>query len=112
MHLGGTDSVGAIEGVVKGRNDQVAGNSVVVIVPPPNRRENPAAFRTAITDQRGSFSVQGLLPGEYTLIALEDVDPAAYQNPESLKDFEGSGIKTIVERGSRSVVDIRVIPKS
>src|SRR5713101_7145825 len=65
LYLGGPGSVGAIEGVVKTREDQPAGNSIVMIVPAPNRRQNPAAFRTVITDQLGSFSVLGLLPGEY-----------------------------------------------
>lgn len=112
LYLGGPGSVGAIEGVVKTREDQPAGNSIVMIVPAPNRRENPAAFRTVITDQLGSFSVPGLLPGEYTLLAFEDVDADAFQNPELLRDFESSGIKVIVERGSRKVLEIRVIPKS
>lgn len=59
LYLGGPGSVGAIEGVVKTREDQPAGNSIVMIVPAPNRRQNPAAFRTVITDQLGSFSVLG-----------------------------------------------------
>lgn len=112
LYLGGPGSVGAVEGVVKTREDQPAGNSLVMIVPAPNRRENPAAFRTVITDQVGSFSVPGLLPGEYTLLAFEDVDADAFQNPELLRDFESSGIKVIVERGRRNILEVRVIPKS
>ncbi len=112
LYLGGPGSVGVIEGVVKIREDQPAGNSIVMIVPAPNRRENPAAFRTVITDQLGSFSLPGLLPGEYTLLAFEDVDAGAFQNPELLRDFESSGVKVIVERGSRNILEVRVIPKS
>jgi len=112
LYLGGAGSVGTIKGVVKSRNDQPAGNSVVVIAPAPNRRENPAAFRTAITDQVGVFSVRGLLPGEYTILAWEDVEANAYQNPQFLADSESSGVKATVERGSSKVVDVRVIPRS
>jgi hypothetical protein len=112
LYLGGAGSVGTIEGVVRSRNDQPADNSVVVIAPAPNRRENPAAFRTAITDQVGLFSVRGLLPGEYTVLALEEVEAGAYQNPEFLRDFESRGVKATVHGGSRNVVDVRVIPRS
>jgi hypothetical protein len=112
LYLGGAGSVGTIEGVVRSRNGQPADNSVVVIAPAPSRRENPAAFRTAITDQVGLFSVRGLLPGEYTVLAWEGVEAGAYQNPEFLRDFESRGVKATVERGSRNVVDVRVIPKS
>jgi hypothetical protein len=112
LYLGGSGSIGTLEGVVKGRNDQPAGNSVVVIAPAPNRRGNPTLFRTLITDQAGLFSVRGLLPGEYTVFAWEDGDAGTYQNPEVLKDFESRGVKATVERGSSNHVDVRVIPKS
>lgn len=112
LNLGGPGSVGAIEGVVKTGEDQPAGNSIVMIVPTPNRRQNPAAFRTVITDQLGSFSVLGLLPGEYTLLAFEDVDVGAFQNPDLLTDFESSAIKVTVERDRRNILEVRVIPKS
>ena len=108
LYLGGAGSVGAIEGVVRSRSGQPADNSVVVIAPAPNRRENPAAFRTEIADQVGSFSVRGLLPGEYTVLAWEEVEAGAYQNPEFLRHFESRGVKATVDGGSRNVVDVRV----
>ena len=112
LYLGGAGSVGAIEGVVRSRNGQPADNSVVVIAPAASRRENPDAFRTATTDQVGLFSVRGLLPGEYTVLAWEEVEAGAYQNPEFLREFESRGVKATVEGGRRHVVDVRVIPKS
>ena|SRR5437867_2313783 len=111
LRLGGAGSVGAIEGVVRNRDDQPVPDSVVAIVPAPNRRDNPAAFKTATTDQLGLYSVRGLLPGEYRVLAWEDVEAGAYQNPDFLKQYENRGVKTTVERGSRNVVDVRVIPK-
>ena len=112
LYFGGTGSVGTLEGVVKGRSDQPAGNSVVVIAPAPNRRGNPTLFRTLVTDQAGLFSVHGLLPGEYTVFAWEDGDAGTYENPELLRDFESRGVKATVERGSRNHVDVRIISNS
>jgi len=110
LYLGGPSSVGAIEGTVRSQDGQPAGNSVVVIVPAANRRHNPAAFQTAIADQAGLFSVRGLLPGEYTVLAWDDIEAGVYRNPEFLKDYEHRGVKATVDRGGRSVVDIRLIP--
>jgi Carboxypeptidase regulatory-like domain len=110
LYLGGPASVGTIEGTVRNQDGRPVGSSVVVIVPAPNRRHNPAAFRTEVTDQVGAFSVRGLLPGEYTVLAWDDVEASVYENPESLKDVEHRGVRATVERGTRNVVDVRVIP--
>jgi Carboxypeptidase regulatory-like domain len=109
LYLGGSGSVGSIEGTARSQDGQPAGSAVVVIAPASDRRHNPAAFRTAISDQDGSFSVRGLLPGEYTVLAWDDVEAGAYQNPEVLKEVEHRGVRTNVNRGGRSVVDVRVI---
>jgi hypothetical protein len=109
VYLGGPGSVGTIEGSVKAENGQPVDNSVVVLVPAPGRRGNPDAFRTASTDQRGYFSVRGLLPGEYMVVLAEDLEAGAYQNPEVLREVEnrGLGVKTSVDGGGRQVVEIR-----
>jgi len=107
--LGGPESVGAVEGVVRGRDNQPVPDCVVAVVPAPARRANPAAFKSTTTDQSGLFSIRGLLPGEYTVLAWEDLEPGAHQDPEILKAFESRGVKVTVERGRLSVVDVRVV---
>ena len=106
LYLGGAGSVGTIDGVVRSRDGQPADRSVVVILPTPHRRDNPAAYRTAITDQGGLFSVRGLLPGEYSVLAWED-EAGAYLDPEFLRGIESHSVKATVAGGSRSVVDVR-----
>jgi hypothetical protein len=71
---------------------------------------NPAAFKTGVTDQLGLFVVRGLSPGAYSILAWEDVETGAYQDPEFLKELEDRGTKITVERGSRNVVNVRAIP--
>jgi len=105
LYLGGNGSVGTIEGVVRSRTvsrPTTAGRDRS----PTQRRENPDAFRTATTDQVGLFSVRGVLPGDYTVLAWEEVEAGAYQNPEFLRDFESRGVIVTVEGGSRKVVDV------
>jgi hypothetical protein len=48
-----------------------------------------------------------LSPGAYTILAWDDIEPGAYQNPEFLKEVEDRGVKASVERGSRIYVTVR-----
>jgi large repetitive protein len=111
VHLGGPGSVGTIAGSVRTENGQPVAGSVVVLVPAPGRRGNPAAFRTAITDSGGFYSVPGLLPGEYMVVASEDLEAGAYQSPDVIREIEnrGLGVKTTVDSGGRQLVDVRSI---
>ncbi|HEY2382504.1 MAG TPA: carboxypeptidase-like regulatory domain-containing protein [Terriglobia bacterium] len=103
--LGGPESVGSIEGVVHDANDKPVPEAVVALVPSPERRKNPSAFRTVNTTQLGTFSMSGVSPGTYTVLAWDDLEPGAYEDPDFLKDFEYRGTKITVERGSRDVLD-------
>jgi hypothetical protein len=110
--IGGPGSVGAVEGVVVNARGDLIPSSTVVLVPAGERRTNPAAFRSAITDQQGNFSIRSVLMGEYKVFAWEEVEPGAYVDPEFMKDFETRGEPLRVQKGSQSVVSVRVIPAS
>jgi hypothetical protein len=109
LFLGGAGSVGSVEGVVRDKDEQPVPDSVVALIPAPNRRGNPTAFKTATTDQLGLFSIRGVLPGDYTVLAWDDIEAGAYQNPDFLKDFEKRGSRITVERGGSNSLSIRVI---
>ena len=49
--------------------------ATVVLVPPATRRKNPQLFRTATTNEEGEFSVRGLMPGIYTILAFRSLPP-------------------------------------
>lgn len=110
LTIGGPGSVGAVEGaVVNSRGEPVPG-STVVLVPAGERRTNPAAFRSALADQNGNFSIRSVLAGEYKALAWEEVESGAYMDPDFLKDFETRGEALRIQRGSQNAVTVRVIP--
>jgi hypothetical protein len=41
----------------------------VILVPAVTRRSNPIAYKTAMTDDAGEFSLAGVMPGTYTIFA-------------------------------------------
>jgi hypothetical protein len=108
--VGGPGTVGTVTGTVINALGQPVPSSTIVLVPASDRRINPAAFRTAIADQGGNFSIRSVLAGDYRAIAWEDIEPGIYMDPEFLKPFETRGEGFRLQRGSQSAVTVRVIP--
>jgi hypothetical protein len=57
-------------------------------------------YERADTDQLGHFSLRGLNPGKYTVLAFDDVQEEAY---------EGRGEHVQLDEGARSSVTLKLI---
>jgi hypothetical protein len=92
---------GEIEGTVVGPGQQPVGaGTIVVLLPPVNRRQNFALMRTATTNAQGKFTMSALPPGPYRLFAWESIPAGAYQNAEFMKAYEDRGVSVIVQAGA------------
>ncbi|HZI50262.1 MAG TPA: carboxypeptidase-like regulatory domain-containing protein, partial [Terriglobia bacterium] len=107
--IGGPGSVGSVTGAAVNAVGQPVASVTVVLVPAAPRRSNPSAFRTAMTDQSGIFSMRSVLPGEYRILAWEELEPGIHMDPEFLKNFETRGEIVRVQRGAQSAATVRVI---
>jgi Carboxypeptidase regulatory-like domain len=76
---------------VKDAQGKALANATVVVVPPPDRRQNRALYRTATTDATGSFAIRSLAPGNYKVFAWQNVTNGAYYNPRFLEKYEDRG---------------------
>jgi hypothetical protein len=104
------NSTGAgIEGTVVGADQKPAANKTVVLIPPENRRQNPALYKTARTDAQGHFNLASLAPGRYILFSWETLPPGAYQNAEFLSRYAGRGAAVTVEAGARVTATVSLI---
>ncbi len=102
---------GQVTGVVRNAKDGPASDSLVALIPSESRRGNLLLFKTAQTEEDGRFSIRGVAPGEYILLAWEeDVEPNAVRNLEFLKPFEARGTKILVNSGTTGTATLRVIP--
>jgi hypothetical protein len=99
------------EGVASNQNDGPVADAVVVAVPELHLRGRPERYRKTVTDQSGRFTLRGLPPGDYTLIAWESMDGEAYYNPEFLKTYEGQGKALHLDEGRRVSVQLKTIPE-
>jgi hypothetical protein len=98
-----------IEGVVTESvdgKDQPA-NAEVIAIPTPARRKRDDSYQLDTTDQQGRFTLHGLAPGEYDLIALENRDED-YRAPEFLKKFEDSFSHVSVENGGHKTMSLKI----
>ena len=75
-------------------------------------RGHPERYRKALTDQSGRFTLRGLPPGDYTILAWESVDGEAYYNPEFLRSYEGQGRQVHLEEGRRASITLKAIPSA
>ena len=91
-----------VTGVVKGPADNFVSGATVALIP---RSSKYTDYQSTFTDQQGAFTFNGIRPGEYRIIALEDVEPGAFQDPEYLKRYESAAVKVALkENESKPVI--------
>jgi hypothetical protein len=79
----------SVEGVVKKAGRPASG--VMVALVPKEPRTHPERFRRDQTDLDGTFHVGGILPGSYTLIAVEDAWGFAWMKEGVLEKYLAHG---------------------
>jgi protocatechuate 3,4-dioxygenase beta subunit len=100
-----------VEGTVLDTKDQPVVDAEVVAIPDPTRRKRRDLYQQDSTDQRGHFTLHGLNPGRYTVIAFEDLDDD-YSDPDFLKSYEGRGQSVEIKEGERKTVQLKVVPST
>jgi 5-hydroxyisourate hydrolase-like protein (transthyretin family) len=92
----------ALEGFVK-HNGKAASGAMIVLVP-KNPEENLDRFRRDQSDLDGSFSLAGVIPGVYTLIAIENGWDLDWSQPAVLaKYLEHGQTVNVAERSPATV---------
>ena len=101
---------GVAEGAITDHQGQPVANAVVVAVPESRMRGRMDRYRKTQSDQNGHFQLQGLRPGDYTVLAWESVDGEEYYNPDFLKMYAGQGTALRVSEGEHKSLSLEAIP--
>ena len=101
-------SGGQVEGVALDAGGQPVPNTTVVLYPGERRRHRADLFLTASPDQNGRFLIKGIAPGEYRLLALQDAEPGAWQDPDFLKQHEKHGESVSIKENGRETAQLKV----
>ena len=101
---------GTIDGNVTNDKNEPVANAAVVALPEAKFRKQQSRYQKVETDQNGRFAIRGLRPGNYTLLALENLEEDDYFDPDFQKTYEGRGTAVKVEKRSHQNVALKIPP--
>ena len=113
----GTDSVelsiqvgadgGRLSGLAFGVSEQVFAGAFVTLV--PENRSRLDLYRTAVSQEDGSFIFRGIAPGDYKLFAWVNPESNAYLNVEYMRYYESAGTPVRIVPGENKPLSLRAI---
>lgn len=97
-----------IEGTVVDREGKPAAGASVVTIPASGKLGRQDAYQYARADDSGHFVVRGMNPGEFMVLAFEELQ-GDYRTPEFAKKYEEKGKKVELDEGSKKSVVVMLI---
>jgi hypothetical protein len=97
-----------VEGTVVDREEKPAAGASVVTIPGSGKLGHPDAYQYARTDDSGHFVLRGLNPGEFVVLAFEEMQ-GNYRAPEFAKKYGGKGEKVQLDEGGKRRVVVKLI---
>jgi hypothetical protein len=96
---------GRVDGMTLKDDNQPAGAAVVGLFP----ADGKGAPRSLQSDAQGAFHFTGIPPGDYHLIAWDDVSKDDLENPEFVKRFAGKATAISIATGVSSSASLKVV---
>ena len=106
LTLVASQGTGRVEGVVLRDNKPVAGAMIVLV--PQNAADNWPLFRRDQSDSDGTFTLSAVLPGKYTVLAIENGWDLEWANPAVLEPYIPKGESVQVEPNRKLDVKIKL----
>lgn len=97
---------GEVRGVVLRDSKETAGAMVVLV--PADPANNQVLFRRDQSDSDGTFFLGNIVPGTYTLLAIQDGWELEWAKPEVLQRFMAQGETVIVAARGKYSVKVKV----
>lgn len=100
---------GQIQGSVysDGENQTPAPGIAVILIPDAARRSSPEDYRFTSADRSGKFTLRSIPPGEYSILAAEDIDRSSYMDPDFIQEHEDAAKTVRIEEGSNLNVELQ-----
>jgi hypothetical protein len=94
-------------GAVHDRDNKPVPGAVIALIPEGG---SAARCKTARTDQNGGFTIKGIPPGEYRVLAWGDVESGAWDDPEFRQAYESKALRVSFKENERKWVAAEAIP--
>lgn len=123
LEIGEAGPAGALELVRSVRGAEVSGTlldgkeqpkpgALAVLLPEEKHRDQMDRYSTGTADQYGAFSIKNVRPGQYKLIAVEDVEGTEWMDPEFVRPYEKSAITLKLAEGQKETRQLTVKPRA
>jgi protocatechuate 3,4-dioxygenase beta subunit len=97
---------GRITGVALKKDKPASG--IMIVLAPLDLKSNPALFRRDQSDSDGSFALNFVVPGRYTLMAIEDGWDLEWGEPSVLQKYIAGGESVQIAPNQKSEVSVKV----
>jgi len=105
-----------VEGTIRTPDQKAVSSARVVLIPSEEQRGHPMYFKEVRSDASGKFTIKGVMPGDYTIFAIDPAEfkdapaPSLYALPTFLTPYtaQGSAVRAKAEeRVSVTVAPVR-----
>jgi hypothetical protein len=102
-------SAANLQGTVRDVMDAAVSGATVVLVPEgARRRQRSGWYRVVTSDLNGRFAISGVAPGEYKLVAWENIEPGAWMDSAVLQKIDASGERVDLDAAQSRTVALKV----
>ena len=105
LHVTLIEGVASVQGMVKRGGKPASGIMVVLIPASPESQQD--LFRRDQTDSDGSFSLPDIIPGTYTVAAIEDAWDFDWSQPSALARYAQNGQPVTISAGKTGTIRLR-----
>jgi hypothetical protein len=102
-------TAGQVDAAVVDKDGKPVAGALVALYPKSGKLDD---INSRSTNEKGAATFKGLKPGEYKLIAWEDIPYGAPQDPDFVKPFEGRGETVKLDPSGHQAVQVKAIPAS
>jgi hypothetical protein len=100
-------TAGEVDAAVVDKDSVPLAGAIVALIPV----DGPStAIQSRAGNEYGAVRFAGLKPGEYRLLAWEDIPPGAFLDPAFRRLFEPRSESVKVEAGAKQAIQLTVIP--
>lgn len=110
LHIVFTSKSTDLSGTVTGDRGGAETDATVIIFPEDRARWTFASrfVRTARPNQDGRYSVRGMPPHDYLLVAVREVEPGQWQDPDYLESLRDQAVRVSLAEAETRVQDVRL----
>jgi 5-hydroxyisourate hydrolase-like protein (transthyretin family) len=103
----GTD-IATLRGSAVNQKHEPVPNATVALVPYPIGASRPDLFKSAATDVSGQFEMRGIAPGDYIVLAWDQVEFGAWQDPDFVRSYESVGKRIHIGEAASETVQLTI----